>query len=159
MKLFPLLILLPFLEILIMIRVSAYYGLSVVFWLCVISAVSGVVILKYGGTGVFNKIRQELSAGHVPTDRLVGGIFGLLAAILLILPGFLTDITGLLLLMPFIRHGVQNWFLKNILGLFGNSPRSSDDLPGRPAKPREASIDQQGEIKATWRVEGSHDEN
>lgn len=70
-----------------------------VLW-CLLSAFVGILILKLQGGG----IAQELSSGGAPSLRVVHRFLILLGAGLLILPGVLTDVAGVLLILPGLRH-------------------------------------------------------
>ena len=59
--------------------------------------------LRIQGFGVMTRIRKELDAGHDPGRELANGVMILLAGVLLLIPGFVTDIVGLLLFLPPVR--------------------------------------------------------
>ena len=53
------------------------------------------------------KIQQELSIGNIPAPQMIDGVMILMAGALLITPGLLTDVTGFLLLVPFVREKIR----------------------------------------------------
>ena len=65
--------------------------------------VVGLVLLRWQGTATLMKIRAAAAAGSVPARPLLEGAVLAIAAVLLIVPGFLTDILGLLLFIPAFR--------------------------------------------------------
>lgn len=71
--------------------------------LVLLSAMAGLLLLRHQGLGVMGRVRAELAAGRDPSRQLAHGVMVLLAAFLLIVPGFLTDIVGLLLFIPPVR--------------------------------------------------------
>ncbi|TIQ24398.1 MAG: hypothetical protein E5X61_24280, partial [Mesorhizobium sp.] len=60
-------------------------------------------LLRYQGFGVMTRVRAEMGAGRDPSRQLAHGAMIVLAAILLIIPGFITDIFGILLFLPPVR--------------------------------------------------------
>ena len=71
--------------------------------LVLLSAVAGGLLLRHQGFGAMRRIRAEMEAGRDPGRQLAHGAMIVLAAALLIVPGFLTDILGLLLFLPPVR--------------------------------------------------------
>jgi UPF0716 protein FxsA len=63
----------------------------------------GAWLVKREGLGVLHRARQRLDAGAVPGRELVDGVMILFAGALLLTPGFLTDVVGILLLLPPVR--------------------------------------------------------
>jgi UPF0716 protein FxsA len=54
-------------------------------------------------------IRRDLAVGIMPAPRLIDGVMILIAGVLLITPGLLTDSVGFLLLVPFVRAVIRRW--------------------------------------------------
>ena len=103
-SLVPLLFLaLPFLEIAGFIVVGSEIGVLATLGLIVLSIFLGVFLLRFQGFGLIQKIREETAAGRTPKRELVHGVMLVFAAFLLIIPGFITDIIGLLLFIPAVR--------------------------------------------------------
>jgi UPF0716 protein FxsA len=103
-SLVPLLFLaLPFLEIAGFIVVGSEIGVLATLGLIVLSIFLGVFLLRFQGFGLIRKIREETAAGRTPKRELVHGVMLVFAAFLLIIPGFITDIIGLLLFIPAVR--------------------------------------------------------
>ncbi len=101
---FPLLILaLPLLEIAGFVVVGRQIGAPATVALVFASTLAGGVLLRHSGFGVMRRVQAELDAGHDPGRQLAHGAMIFLAALLLIVPGFLTDIAALLLLLPPVR--------------------------------------------------------
>jgi UPF0716 protein FxsA len=103
-SLVPLLLLaLPFLEIAGFIVVGSEIGVLATLGLIILSIFLGVFLLRFQGFGLIQKIREETAAGRTPKRELVHGVMLVFAAFLLIIPGFITDIIGLLLFIPAVR--------------------------------------------------------
>ncbi|WP_136657972.1 FxsA family protein [Nitratireductor sp. XY-223] len=80
-------------------EIGVFWTLAMVF----ATAVVGSILLRIQGFGLINRIRQETEAGRVPGRELVHGVMILIAGVLLLTPGFITDAIGFLLFVPAIR--------------------------------------------------------
>ena len=94
---------LPFLEIAGFIVVGSKIGVLATLGLIILSIFLGVFLLRFQGFGLIQRIREETAAGRTPKRELVHGVMLVFAAFLLIIPGFITDIIGLLLFIPAVR--------------------------------------------------------
>ena len=94
---------LPLLEIAGFVVVGRQVGALATVGLVLASSIAGALLLRHQGFSVMTRIRAEMDAGRDPSRQLAHGAMIVLAAILLIIPGFITDIIGLLLLLPPIR--------------------------------------------------------
>jgi UPF0716 protein FxsA len=99
----------PFVEIAVMVQVADWIGTLNMIVLLLAISVAGVFVVKYQGTGAWQRIRDDLDRGRVPGASLVDGALILTAGVLLVIPGFVTDCFGLLLLLPPVRHLVRGW--------------------------------------------------
>ena len=103
-------LLIPVLELYLLIQAGIWLGNGwFVIALVFITGVGGAAAARAQGLGVIDRIRQSLAAGRVPEEGLLDGIFILLGGILLIVPGFVTDTAGILLLIPPIRRRPKAW--------------------------------------------------
>lgn len=115
MPIIPLLVLgYVMLEIAVFIVVGDAIGVLPTLGLVLLSGVVGSILVRVQGLGVFNRIRAESAAGHVPGRELVHGFMILLAGFLLILPGFMTDVLGLLLFIPPVRERVWQFLRSRV---------------------------------------------
>jgi UPF0716 protein FxsA len=94
---------LPLLEIAGFVLVGRQIGALATVGLVLLSGVVGMALLRHQGFGVMSRARAEMAAGRDPSAQLAHGVMILLAAFLLVVPGFLTDIIGLLLFIPPVR--------------------------------------------------------
>ena len=82
----------------------------------IFTGVLGAYLAKKQGLETIRKAREQLSYGRMPGEAILDGICVLIGGILLLTPGFLTDITGLLLLAPvtnsFFKKLMLKWFRK-----------------------------------------------
>jgi UPF0716 protein FxsA len=104
-------LLLPVAEIATFVAVAMLIGWTWAFALTLATSAAGFLVLKRGGRG------RIAGLGRMATDRRVGdieaqagGLLGIVGGILLLLPGFLTDIAGALLLLPRVRRSVAARF-------------------------------------------------
>ncbi|WP_081609630.1 FxsA family protein [Mesorhizobium sp. STM 4661] len=103
-SLLPLFLLaLPLLEIAGFVIVGRQVGALATVGLVLASSVSGMLLLRHQGFGVMARVRAEMDAGRDPSRQLAHGTMIVLAAILLIIPGFITDIFAIILLLPMVR--------------------------------------------------------
>jgi UPF0716 protein FxsA len=72
----------------------------------------GVWLAKREGLGVVTRMRRAQERGEVPSRELADGALILLASALLVLPGFISDVIGILLLLPPVRAGVRTLVLR-----------------------------------------------
>lgn len=101
----PLLLLaLPFLEIAGFVVVGSHIGVLWTLALVILAGVLGAVLLRVQGFGSMARIRTELAAGRDPSQELANTVMILVAGVLLLIPGFITDIFGLLLFLPPVRQ-------------------------------------------------------
>ena len=112
--LFALLVALPFVELAVLVRVAGEIGVFDTLGLLLVVSLVGIWIAKRAGVGVVARMRRTQEAGEVPSRELTDGALILLAAILLVIPGFVTDVVGILLLLPPVRVGVRTLALRRI---------------------------------------------
>lgn len=93
----------PFLELFVILQVGRAVGAFNTVALLVAVSVLGAWLVKREGLGVLRRAQARVEAGAVPATELVDGVLILFAGALLITPGFLSDIVGVLLLLPPVR--------------------------------------------------------
>lgn len=106
-RLVLLFILVPFIELMLLIRVGSYMGFWPTFIMLVILGLLGFVLARSQGFFVLHRIREELARGRLPGDALLDGLLVFSGGLLLITPGLLTDIAGLLLMVPQLRGRIR----------------------------------------------------
>ena len=104
----------PFVELFLLIQVGQTVGaLSTIAVLIVISVV-GAWLVKREGMNTLRRAQQQVRNGAVPGTELVDGVLILFAGALLLTPGFLTDVFGILLLIPPVRAALRTTARKRI---------------------------------------------
>ncbi len=110
--LFPIFVVVTLAEIYVLVTVGqAIGGLSTVL-LVIITALIGSRLLKQQGWSTMAKAQQSIAEGRTPALEMFEGVVILVSGILLLTPGFITDILGLLGLMPWSRSYFINHFLE-----------------------------------------------
>ena len=107
--LFVLFTLVPILELTLLIKVGSQIGAIKTIILTILISVTGAWLARLQGFLVLQKIQNSLSQGIMPTEEMLDGMLILKGGILLLTPGFITDIIGLLMLFP-----VTRWLLKQL---------------------------------------------
>jgi UPF0716 protein FxsA len=107
MKFIPrLLLLLPLLEILGFIFAGAIFGVFPTVLAFITTTLLGVAILRYYKSLSVVKLQQQLRAGWLTPEQMAQSGLVVMAGILLVIPGFITDIIGLLCLIPVLRTAI-----------------------------------------------------
>jgi len=97
----------PLLELAVIIKIGAAIGVLNTIGLLILSSIVGGWLMKREGLGVLRRIQLAMAEGRVPGQELVDAFLILLGGALMVAPGFLTDITGMLLLLPPVRAVVR----------------------------------------------------
>ena len=93
-------IVVPLVELGIIIQVGQVVGVGWTIAALVAASVIGAWLVRREGTRAWSRFRGALSSGRVPTDEVLDGALVLFGGALLLTPGFATDLTGLLLMLP-----------------------------------------------------------
>lgn len=111
-------IVLPLAELALLIQVGTWVGVGHTILLIVLTAILGASLARYQGLKVLYEIHSDLSQGLVPTDKLLDGVLILVAGVLLLTPGFITDAAGFFFLWPrgrrFVRETLRRYFAKRL---------------------------------------------
>ncbi len=111
-KLFLLFALVPVAEIYVLVSVGGVIGAIPTVALVLLTALAGAHLARLQGMSVMMRIRENLAQGFMPAEELLDGLLIFLAGMVLLTPGFLTDICGLLILLPFTRNIFKRWLRK-----------------------------------------------
>ena len=100
----------PIIEIYLFIKVGSQIGAFNTISLIIITAVIGLYYAKYEGLNTLRSAVSQLVKNEIPINEIISGAALAFAALLMILPGFLTDVIGLTIIFPWTRK----IFLKKI---------------------------------------------
>ncbi len=120
------LLLFPFLELWLMLVIGDQVGaLAVIAWLIAMIFV-GMNLLRYLGGASVLKVAQNMGSGELPGVAIAEGLFKAIGAVLLIIPGFITDALAILCFIPLFRRLViKRWVAKMTIRAAGFSRQQS----------------------------------
>ncbi len=116
----------PAIEIYLMIKVGGVIGALNTILLIFFTAITGVYFAKIAGLNALKSGLGQLLKNEIPIYEIISGAALAFAALLLIIPGFLTDIVGFLLIIPITRK----FFIKSISSKFNNKPNDKNIIEG-----------------------------
>lgn len=99
-----LLLFIPILEIAVFIMVGGQIGVASTLGMILVTAILGSILLRIQGISTLAKIQEKSRSGAIPGKELVSGVMIMIAGVLLLTPGFVTDSIGFLLFFPPFRH-------------------------------------------------------
>ena len=106
-------ILLPVLEIYLFIKIGSQIGAFNTISLIFITAIIGIVYARYEGLNTLRSGFSQIIKNELPAYEIISGAAIAFAALLLIIPGFATDLIGFLLILPFTRKFIFGKISKN----------------------------------------------
>ena len=115
-KLLILFIIIPVTELYILIEVGKKIGSLTTIGVIILTGIIGAYLVKGQGFMILRKIQNDLNEGIMPGDSLIQGAIILAGGILLLTPGFVTDIVGFIFLIPVSRNIVKKYLLKWLKG-------------------------------------------
>ena len=104
----------PITELALLIRIGQYIGLGYTVGIVIFTGVTGAYLAKMQGLIVLRRIQQDVNQGVMPADKLFDGVLILSSGILLLTPGFITDIIGFMGLIPLTRNLFRRWLKRKI---------------------------------------------
>ena len=105
-----LIILIPTIEIFLFIKIGSQIGAMSTILLIFITAVVGVYYAKYEGLNTLKSGFTQISRNETPTYEMISGAAIAFAALLLIIPGFATDVLGFFIIFPVTRKFIFSKF-------------------------------------------------
>jgi UPF0716 protein FxsA len=128
--LFTLFVVVPLVEIYVLVQVGQVIGAGWTILLLLADAILGTWLIRREGRRTWLALRDALDTGRMPATELADGALVLVGGTLLLTPGFLTDIVGFFLLLPFTRPIARKslivfatrWFGKAVVGPVGGMP-------------------------------------
>jgi len=110
---------LPLLELYILVLFARATSVWAAVGFIVGSALLGALLVRSQGLAVLRRLRDNLLHGRLPEDVLVDGLLVLLGGALLVMPSFITDVLGLILLNRRTRRPTRRWLIRRIESRFG----------------------------------------
>ncbi|PDT06437.1 membrane protein FxsA [Rhizobium chutanense] len=134
-------LLLPLAEIAGFVVVGRAIGLWLTLALVMLGFVLGVVLLRRQGIGILRRMSSEGRNGVMPGRDLLRPAMNVIASLLLIIPGFLTDIIAILILIPPVRDLVWQAVAKRFVVVNAKSGFSAGQSDFRDRKPNSKVVD------------------
>jgi UPF0716 protein FxsA len=110
---FALLVVFFIAELWVMVQVASSIGVLETVGLLVLMPIVGMWLVKRAGLSVFRRLHRTLEEGRVPHKEVIDGFLLLLAGLLLIVPGFISDVIALLLVLPPVRIAVRSMLIRS----------------------------------------------
>lgn len=107
---------LPLVEIAVLVRFGQWAGLWPTLAIVIGTAIAGAVVIQRQGLNVFLRMQQSMMRGEPPVGAMLDGVMLAMAGTLLITPGLIADVTGVLLLLPPVRHAATRWLARAFFG-------------------------------------------
>jgi UPF0716 protein FxsA len=142
-----LLLVVPIVEVMALVAVGKVIGGWPTFFLLVAMSILGAWLIRLEGARAWTALTQALQSGRMPARELADGILVLIGGTLLLTPGFITDIVGFALVLPFtrpvarrlleavIRRGLIAQTTSMVPGVFGPGGPAGPGQPGGPTGP------------------------
>ncbi len=131
------LLLMPIIEIVVIVAVGRAIGAWPTFLLLVATSLLGALLIRREGPRTWRALDQAVRSGRMPAREIADGVVVLVGGSLLVLPGFVTDVLGLLLVLPFTRP-IARSLLAAVISrrLLAQSERfSGPTVTGQPTPP------------------------
>jgi len=108
----------PLLELYLLFQLSGVFGFWTTVGVVLGTGIVGAALARWQGWRAMHRLQTEMREGMLPIDALGDGVLILIASVLLITPGVLTDVVGLSLLLPpvraLVKHGLRRWLAGRI---------------------------------------------
>ncbi len=124
----------PLVEIAILINIGKIIGAGYTIALVIGTAFLGVSLLRIQGISTLAKVQANINRGQLPATELIEGLILLISGVLLLTPGFFTDMVGFLMLVPALRQRLAETFfvnfMKNRINIRQTQTRSGNIIEG-----------------------------
>jgi UPF0716 protein FxsA len=136
LALLALFIVVPLAELYVILKVGDAIGVIPTIALLAADSVLGSMLLRAQGRAVWRRFNETIAAGRMPHREVQDGVLVIFGGAFLITPGFLTDVVGLVLLLPPTRSLVRRWLARRLgrrvaVGVVDGTATERHDPPGR----------------------------
>ena len=123
LKLFLAFTIIPIIEIYLLIEIGSMFGALTAVTLVILTGFLGAFLARMQGLQTLYRIKESLREGRMPSGELLDALLIVIAGLVLLTPGFLTDSAGFLLLIPATRNSIKYWLRRQIeLRYMSNRP-------------------------------------
>ena len=113
----------PIIEIYLLIEIGSIFGVLTAITLVILTGFLGAFMARMQGLQTLFRIQESLREGKMPSGELLDALLIVIAGLVLLTPGFLTDSAGFLLLIPTTRNSIISWLQRQIkLKYMSNRP-------------------------------------
>ena len=112
LRLFLAFTLIPFFEIYLLIKIGYYLGAFNTILVVIVTGLLGAYLAKLQGIKTMTRVRESLNRGELPAEQMLDAVLIFVAGIVLLTPGFITDLAGIAILVPNTRFWFKRWLRK-----------------------------------------------
>jgi UPF0716 protein FxsA len=109
-------IVVPLAELYVIVQVAGAIGLPLTILILLVDSIVGSLLLKSQGRSVWRRFNETMAAGRMPHREVLDGVMVIFGGAFLITPGFITDVFGLLLLLPPTRYVIRRFVVRALRG-------------------------------------------
>ncbi|TDF35427.1 FxsA family protein [Alteromonadaceae bacterium M269] len=141
-KLFLLFVALPIIEIAVLVNVGEMIGGWNTIAIVIFTAFAGAYLVRQQGLSTLTQAQQKMQTGQMPGQELAEGLLLVIAGVLLVTPGFVTDGLGFLFCLPMTRPVIAKLLIKN----FPMNVVTNHQQPFQQSQPFEQARRNQGNV-------------
>ncbi|MBW1805232.1 MAG: FxsA family protein [Deltaproteobacteria bacterium] len=116
LKLFLAFTIIPFTELYLLIKIGGLLGAFNTIVIVILTGFFGALLARFQGMQTMLRVRASLTQGEMPAEELLDALLIFLAGIVLLTPGFITDLAGIVILIPQTRFLFKKWLRKRFDG-------------------------------------------
>ena len=106
--------LVPLVELFLLIKIGTIIGALPTVLIVVGTGVLGAYLARQQGFMVWSRIQREMELGMFPAEDMLDGLLIFGAGVVLLTPGVITDVIGILILIPFTRFYIREWIKRRL---------------------------------------------
>ena len=106
--------LVPLVELFLLIKIGTMIGALPTVLIVVGTGVLGAYLARQQGFQVWSRIQREMELGMFPAEDMLDGLLIFGAGVVLLTPGVITDVIGILILIPFTRLYIREWIKRRL---------------------------------------------
>lgn len=104
----------PVVELFLLIKIGQHIGVGYTLAIVILTGIVGAYLARSQGFRTLRRIQEDINEGLMPADKIFDGVMILCGGILLLTPGFITDLAGFMALVPLTRHLIKLWLKRKI---------------------------------------------
>ncbi len=104
-----LILVVPVVELIVIVEVATRIGFFETIAVLILVSVAGAWLVRREGAAAWRRLQEALARGEIPTNEAIDGVLVVIGGALLLTPGFVTDVVGLLFLFPMSRLIARRW--------------------------------------------------